>query len=181
MATILDVGILEYFMPVFVWLFVWALLYAILDKTNLFGDNKFLKALVSFSLSMLFLLTQNLMKLVSIITPWFVILIIAVLFIMLFFMFVGAKNEQIAAAFTDKVVIWTVLIVLGIIFIYGITQVYGTDIHTVYGGGNATETEGLNQAIGKILFHPKILGVALIMLIAAQAIRLVAQGVVTKK
>lgn len=177
MATILDVGILEYFTPVFVFLFIFALIYAILDKTNLLGESKALKSLVSFVFAMLFIITQDLMKLVTIMTPWFIVLLVAVLFIILFFLFVGAKNEQIAAAFTDKVVIWTVLIVILIIFGYGVTQVYGTDIHSIYGGEGAEDTGGLNQAIGQILFHPKMLGVALILIIAALAVRWIAIGI----
>lgn len=180
MATILDVGIIEYFMPVFVWIFIWALLYAILDKVNLFGDSKALKLLISFSLSMLFLMTQNLMRLVSVITPWFVVLLVAVLFIMLFFMFVGAKGEQISGVFTERTTVWIILIVLLTIFAYGITQVYGTDIHTIYGGEGADDSGNLNDAIGRILFHPKMLGAVFILIVAAQAVRLIAMGVQKK-
>lgn len=181
MATILDIGILEYFTPVFVFLFVFAIVYALLDKTGILGESKALKSLVAFTLSMLFILTNNMVKLITVMTPWVVILLIAVLFIMLFFMFVGAKNEQITGVFTEKVTVWIVLGVLATIFIYAMTQVYGQDVHTIYGEGNVTtDSSGLNQAVGKILFHPKMLGVILILVIAAQAIRLIAGGVEKK-
>ena len=182
MATMLDVGILEYFTPVFVFLFVFAILYAILDKTNILGDNKALKSLVAFSLSLMFIMTQDLMRLVSIMTPWFMILIIAVFFIMIFFLFVGAKAEEVSGVFTEKITVWIILILILTIFAYAITQVYGADVHTIYGGEEAEDNSGnLNQAIGQIIFHPKMLGVALILIIAAQAIRLIAGGVVAKK
>ena len=177
MATILDIGILEYFTPIFVFLFIFAVLYAILDKTGLLGENKGLKSLVAFVLAMMFILTQNLMRLVTIMTPWFIILIVAAMFIIMFFLFVGAKPEQVAGVFTEKVTVWVLLIVILIIFGYAITQVYGSGIHDIYGGGNATDYSGLNESIGKILFHPKMLGVLLILVIAAQAIRLIAGGI----
>ncbi|MFH0752812.1 MAG: hypothetical protein V1914_04435 [archaeon] len=177
MATILDIGILEYFTPVFVWLFIFALLYAILDKTGVLGENKGLKALVAFALSMLFVLTQDLMRIVSIMTPWFVILIIAVLFIMIFFLFVGVKGESIAKQFSERITVWIILVLILTIFIYAMTQVYGADIHNIYGEDGGEPEEGLNQAIGQILFHPKMLGIIFILLVAAQAVRLIAQGV----
>ncbi len=177
MATILDIGMLEYFTPVFVFLFVFALLYAILDKTGLLGESKAWKSLVSFTLAMMFVLTQDLMRLVSIMTPWFLILVIAALFIMLFFMFVGVKNETISGVFGEKVVVWVVLILLLLIFIYAMTQVYGSDIHNIYGEEGAEAEEGLNLAIGQILFHPKMLGVIFILIVAAIAIRMIASPV----
>ena len=180
MATILDIGILEYFTPVFVFLFIFAVLYAILDKTGLLGDNKALKSLVAFTLSLMFVLTQNLMKLVTVMTPWFVVLVIAALFIMLFFMFVGAKAEDVSKVFTEKTTVWIILVVMLIIFSYAMTQVYGTDIHSIYGEAGQEESGTLNEAVGRILFHPKMLGVVLILVIAAQAIRLIAQGINSK-
>lgn len=177
MATILDIGMLEYFTPVFVFLFVFALLYAILDKTGLLGESKAWKSLVSFTLAMMFVLTQDLMRLVSIMTPWFLVLVIAALFIMLFFMFVGVKNETISDVFGEKVVVWVILILLLLIFIYAMTQVYGSDIHNIYGEEDAQPKEGLNQAIGQILFHPKMLGVIFILIVAAMAIRMIAAPV----
>lgn len=177
MATILDIGVLEYFMPVFVFLFIFSLIYAILDKTGLLGDNKSLKSLVAFTLSLMFILTQNLMKLVTVMTPWFIILFVAVMFIIMFFLFVGAKAEDVTKVFTERMTVWIILIVMFTIFAYGLTQVYGSDIHDIYGGSNQPEQGSLNEAVGKILFHPKMLGVVFILVVAAQAVRLIAQGI----
>ncbi|MBT4440902.1 hypothetical protein HOC98_02235, partial [archaeon] len=40
MASVLDMSILSYFAPVFVFALVWIITYAILEKTKLFGDNQ---------------------------------------------------------------------------------------------------------------------------------------------
>ncbi len=177
MATILDIGILNYFTPVFVFFLVFGVLYALLSKTNIFGDNKGLNSIVAFALGLLFILTPELMKLVSIFTPWFILLFIFVLMIVLLFLFIGVNEETVVSVFSERSMVWIIVIVAVTIFIYAMTQVYGTQIHEIYGGANNVTdvaSSGLNENIGKILFHPRILGVIMILLIAAQVVRFIA-------
>ena len=47
MATVLDLGILEFFKPIFTFGLVFAIVYAILDKFKLLGDSKLAKLLIS--------------------------------------------------------------------------------------------------------------------------------------
>lgn len=173
MASILDIGLLDYFVPVFVFLLVFAILFALLEKIPIFGKNRGLNAMIAFAISFLFIFTPDMLGIVKIITPWFTILFIFVILVIMLFMFVGVKEENIASVFTDKGNVWIVVIVCLVILIYALTQVYGSQIQTIYGGTNTTDDSVTGQ-VGKIVFHPRILGMFLLLVIAAQAIRTIA-------
>jgi len=99
MATILDVGILSYFTPVFVFLLIFAIVFAILEKTRILGKNKGLNSLVAFVIAMLFILTPELIGVVKLSMPWFILLLVLIVFIVVLFLFVGVKAESITEAF----------------------------------------------------------------------------------
>ena len=110
MASVLDIGILDYFIPVFVFLFIFAVLFALLEKFSFFGKNRGLNALIAFAIGFLFILTPDLMGVVKIITPWFTILFVFLVLIVLLFMFAGVKEESISAAISEKGVVWVIVI-----------------------------------------------------------------------
>ncbi|MFH1065839.1 MAG: hypothetical protein V1734_05025, partial [Nanoarchaeota archaeon] len=86
---------------------------------------------------------------------------------------VGVKEESITNVFTDKGNVWIIVVVCLVILIYALTQVYGSQIQTIYGGTNTTDDSVTGQ-VGKIVFHPRILGMFLLLVIAAQALRTIA-------
>ncbi len=174
MASIMDIGLLDYFVPVFVFLLIFGILFALLEKVKLFGTNKGLNSIIAFAIAFLFILTPELMGVVKVMTPWFTILFVFILMIVLLFMFVGVKEESVTAAFKDKGLMWIIIIVSIIIFVYALTQVYGAQVQTIYAGDNTTTASGsLGSQIGKILFHPRVLGMLLLLMIAAQAVRMI--------
>ncbi|MBU2638886.1 MAG: hypothetical protein KJ955_07975 [Nanoarchaeota archaeon] len=177
MASIMDIGLLDYFVPVFIFIFIFAILFALLEKVKVFGENKGLNALISFAIAFLFVLTPDLLGVVKIMTPWFTILFVFVIMIVLLFMFVGVKEGDITEAFTEKGMVWIIVIVCLIIMIYALTQVYGAQIQNITVDGNTTadaSSPTMTSQVGKILFHPRVLGMLLLLLIAAQAVRFLA-------
>ncbi len=176
MATpTLDVSVLSYFKPIFVFLFVFAILYAILEKTKIFGGAKGVNSLVAFVLALLFIIS-DLVDVIDIATPWFTILFIMIIMMVLVFMFVGVKPETISATFEQTWLVWTLVLVMFAIFGYALSQVFGSQIQAIYAGDTATAGKGIGFDVGRIIFHPKILGVILIIVIAAQAVRLISKG-----
>ncbi|MBI4154086.1 hypothetical protein HY501_02015 [Candidatus Woesearchaeota archaeon] len=173
MATILELGLLDYFSPFFVGLLVYAILYALLEKTKIFGENKGTNAAISLALALLFLLTPDLFKLVKVITPWFTILFIFIVMIMLLFLFVGVSQSKFSEAFQDRGLIWIIIMICFIILFYGMTQVYGEQIHSIYAGEEGTAESSLSQNVGKIIFHPRVLGMVLILVLSAMAVRFI--------
>lgn len=189
MATVLDINLLQYFIPVFIFLFVFILFFAILQKTKVLGGNSGMDALVSFSVAMLFMFVSEARQLITVITPWLVILLVIFMSFMLIFMFMGVKAETIADTFSESGNVWTIVIILIIGLIIAFTQVFGSKIASITQGPYPVET-GAEQTttaattttpgsqhflvtVGSIVFSPKILGMFLLMIIASQAIRLI--------
>lgn len=175
MATILDIGILDHFIPIFIFLFIFVVVYALLLKTKMLGTNKGLIGLTSFVIAMLFIVTQAATEFIQLITPWFVVLIVVSMCFLLIFMFLGIKPEAIAGAIGTESTVWTILIILLVLLGLALTKVIGPGIAAV------TQEEAEDKAfmgkIGSIIFHPKILGVLFILLIASYAIKGVAKAI----
>jgi len=177
MATILDIGILNYFSPAIVFLFIFVLLYAVLQKIKILGDNPGINALIAFSTSLLFLFTSPALELVTFITPWFVVLLIIVFVVLSLFMFMGAKPSDIAAEMSTTGNVWIILIILLVLLVVALTQVLGPSIASLTSDESGPPGEQhFSQTIGAIVFHPKMLGVIFLLFIASQAVRLVSQG-----
>lgn len=189
MATMLDVGLIGYFIPIFVFFLVTVILWALLEKINFFSNNKFANLFIAVILGILFVLVPELTQVISLTTPWFVMLLIFLLFIILVFMFMGVKPEAIATLFGggesggNQVLIWAIIIISLGIFGYAFTQVYGEQIHAITAGGSsdgttttdgtATESTDLMTNIGQIVFTPKIMGMFFLMLMATFVVRFV--------
>jgi len=173
MASMLDIGLLDYFVPVFVFILIFVALYALLEKTGFFGKTKGLNAMIAFAIASLFIITPDLMGVIKIMTPWFTILFVFIFMIILMFMFVGIKEESIMSAFSERGTVWIVILISLVVFIYALTQVYGTQVQTIYAGEEVVEDSSITGQVGKIIFHPRVLGVLLLLMIAAQAIRMI--------
>lgn len=175
MATILDIGLIETFTPVFSFLFIFAVLFAILEKTKILGQNRGLNSLVSFTIAMLFLFTEPTRDLIKSVTPWFVILMVFVVFLLLIFLFIGIKEEEIAQTASQPGVVWFIIIVLVLIMGAILTQVFGEQVRSLTEEGNVSEGS-VTTNVAKIVFHPRILGAMLLLVIASQAVRLISRG-----
>jgi len=174
MATILqDLGFLEFFLPVFTFLFIFVLLYAVLDKFKLMGENRWLKLIAAFSVALLFLFSQDTIRFVEFITPWFVVLVVLALFILSLFMFMGMKEGDLEKTVKDPVVYWTVLVIIIILLIIAIAEVF-TFVAPETGTGKPP-TEGL-----RAVTHPRTLGALFLLVIAAFAVKFISSHVESK-
>jgi len=186
MATVLDTGLIAYFLPAFTFLFIFVVAYAILDKFKLLGDNKGLKLVAAFSISMIFFFSTDALNLVNFITPWFIVLVIIAMFLISLFMFMGVKEDSVVKAVGSELVVWTVIIIAIILLIVALVHVFGTflspyddvetgeiDTTTISDGTGlkTRESESLNT-----LVNPKILGVLFLLIIAAFAVSTVSKG-----
>ncbi|MDD5253693.1 MAG: hypothetical protein PHG05_01135 [Candidatus Nanoarchaeia archaeon] len=173
MASLLDFSFFSFLKPLFTFLFVFILLYAIAYKTNFFG-NAFLNLAAAFVVAFLFIVMPGVSDLISIAAPWYVILIVVISLILVIFMFVGVGGEAISGVFQQSWMIWLIVIIVIVgIFGYAATKTFGSDVQglTQEQGG-----EDVTKSIGQILFSPKLLGALFILVVAAQAIRLISGG-----
>ncbi len=164
MATLMDVGLLYYFLPLITFLFVFALVYAVLDKTKMLGENVSLNFVAALTIALLTLFVGRITNLIQFIVPWFVFLFVFFGLLFVGLMFLGIKEETI----WRNLSIWTVIIMGFFLLLLGIIQVYG-DVLSPYVGTNATKT--IAGETMRTLFHPRVLAALFILLVAALTIR----------
>jgi hypothetical protein len=181
MASVLDLGLIEYFVPAFVFFLVLVLVWALLEKVQFFGDNKFANMVIALCMAFLFVIVPGVRDIVSLSIPWFVILFLFLFLLISVFMFMGVKPDTIATVFgqgssneINYAVIWTILVLALAIMGYAFTQVYGDEIHNITGGSDVADSDGdLVTNIGQILFTPKILGMMFLIALAGFAVRFI--------
>ncbi len=186
MATVLDLGLLGYFNVVFSFILVWALVFALLQKTRILGDKVGLNVLVAVAVAFLVSLSDSVVEMIRFMIPWFTIAIIFFVLLLLIFQIFGASEKDIFSYVSkDKAVGWVivgvVLVIVGASFanVFGqkLTQAAfesGTAVNVSGAGGVATPS--FQQNIYATLFHPKVLGMIVLFVIAIFAIALLSQG-----
>ena len=159
MATVLDLGILSYLTPVFVFLFIFVIFFALFKKFSIFGADNNLHALISFILALLFVLVADLRNLLTLIVPFFVLFFIVLAIVFVGVMLLGMKQEDITGYIkhTPSITVAVVIIVL-VIFVIGT----GTIFPEIVGYPSASQ-EGIGAEIRRILFNPKVLGVIFLL------------------
>ncbi|MDD5331219.1 MAG: hypothetical protein PHE43_00135 [Candidatus Nanoarchaeia archaeon] len=170
MASLIDFGFFSFLKPVFTWILVFVILYAIIAKTKIFGSAA-MGFFAAFAISFLFMVTPGVSDLITVAAPWYAILMILIVLILLVFMFVGIGEDKISVAFEQPWLIWLIVIIVIVgIFGYAATKTFGGDVQ-----GLTSDEEGsdVTTDIAKILFHPRLLGALFILVVAAQAIRLI--------
>lgn len=172
MVSLLDLGLIQYFAPAFTFFLILIITWAILEKTSLLGDNKAVNWIIALCMAVLAMLVPGLSDVIQIMTPWFIVLFIFMILLVVIFLFMGVKGDTLAGVFgKNTFVIWVVVIVSLAIVGYSFMQVYGESIQSLT---NPEDAEGdLNATIGQILFHPKIMGMVLILVIAGLIVRFV--------
>lgn len=144
MATFLDVAGLQQFSDFFVFIFVWLAVYVILTNTKAFGQNKSINAIIGFIIALFVLFSTLATGIIKYIAPWFAVIFIFAVFIGIAFQLFGASGTT----FTSLKNITFVIIAL--VFIIGA-------LHYI-------KTKTVQNV--SYLFHPTLLGVIFIFVIA---------------
>lgn len=165
MATFLDIGLLDFFLPVFVFLFIFIVLYAIIDKTNLLGENRTVKLIAALSVAVISLFTGKVSDILLRVVPWLVALFIGVVLIFMIYLFFGVKEAEIWDYLGLK---WTVFVIMLLIIFVGVSQVF--TLSPLSSEGNLTEDSYRSEIINTLV-HPRILGALFIIIIISFTIR----------
>ena len=158
MATLLEGGFLTFLTPIFIFIFIFVIFYALMEKLKFFGDKSGTHALIAFCLAILFIVVPETREMINFITPWFVVLVIFGLFIIMGLMFLGYKEESIIAGVTEGgTVLPLVIVAVVVLFLVAIVKVFGASVFKL----------GFVSSI----LNPKILGAAFILILAAEVVR----------
>lgn|SRR3989338_1428693 len=185
MATLLDLGLLRYFSVIFSFILVWALVFALLQKTKILGDKAGLNVLLAVAVAFLVSLSDNVVQIINFMIPWFTIAIIFFVLLLLIFQIFGAKQDDIFKYISNDravgwVIIGVVIIIVGASFanVFGqkLTQAAFEEGSTVNVSGTSVASPNFQQNIYATLFHPKVLGMIVLFVIAIFAIALLSQG-----
>ncbi len=172
MATPLDISVLKQFSGIFPFLLTIVLVYAVLSMTAMFKDKKTWAALVAIIAAFMTLLSPIAIKTINLMAPWFVLFVIFLVLFVLAFMLFGYDQAAITKFVTDGefgVGTW----VMAIMLIIGIGSLVAV-VNEEKGFGALTESnvsvagQHPSQDFGfwQTLFHPKVLGMVLVLLIA---------------
>lgn len=193
MVSLLDISGLTFFSSIFTFILAFVIIYAAMEYTDTLGQNKSIHALIAFSISVLLMFAGDLISIINFIVPWFVLLFIFILLILMAVQMFGVKSEQVTHWFMNKeegtTVVYWIISIAAIILLLGISNTYGQKVgpylnenqtsvsntaDSIRGTGEVA-TGDFQQNLGATLFHPRILGLILIMLIAMFTILLIAR------
>ena len=153
MAIFLSTSILEYFAPVFAFLLVTLILYAVLNSTKILGENSRINVIIALAAGILTLFSSSAIGLVNYMTPWIVFILFMLVMLFMIYSYFGLGERERWEMIGGPKVIYSIYIVL---LIFGVKKVIGSFI----------PYDGAGDAFAQILFHPRVLGVIVILLVA---------------
>lgn len=199
MASILDIGLTNFFMPIFIFLLVFAALYALFNKVELFGKDEKIKginAIIAFVLALIVVLSKAVVSYLTFVLPWFFILALIILFFIFIGKMFGKSDENVAWAFswgTKSPVITWIVIFAALIIIIGFTHIGGQELleenpeftetegrapvestETISSEGGELDTASSNYESNLLatIIHPKVMGMLLLCLVGLISILL---------
>jgi hypothetical protein len=157
----LDISGLQFFMPVLSFLFVLIIIFVLLGLTKVLGENKWLHVLISFIVSVVFFSFSSAELYVRTIIPWFVVLVVVVLLILMIAGF--TKNLD---AITKPWFMWLIVIILGLVFLVAAIKVFNPVLHPdlIVTSGSKP---GIIQQFKEFIISSRIAGSIILLAIAA--------------
>lgn len=163
MATFLDVAGLAQFSNFFVFILVWLGVVAILTATKALGENKSIIWIIGLVVGLLVWLSPIAIGSIRFIIPWFGVIFIFILFIAMATKLFGVSGTQ----FADLKWIVVIIIIIGLVI--GALSYIRDESKVV---GNETGTDYSKST--SVIFHPKVMGMAFVLLVAVFTIALLA-------
>ena len=176
MPIAIDISALRQFSGVFPFLLVLVLVYAMLMLSPWFKDNKGLAAIIAFIFGFMTLFSTIAMKTINMMAPWFVLYVIFIIMFLMVFMMFGYHMKAITEFVSGgefSVGIWviSIMVIIGLGSLFSvINEEKGFRALTA---GNVSGPVPVSEQYGfwQTIFHPKILGMALVLLVAQLTVR----------
>ena len=170
MVTFLSNGLLTRFSGLFVFLFVFIVIWGMLESTKVFGKGKEgANALVALFVAIFVILSERVTAIISFASPWFVILFIMIFFILVGAKFFGGEGINFTELIKEPGVYWSLVII-------GIVILLVSFIQTADKNAEIVEDDEAQTPI----IDPQLLGAIVIFLIAIFAVIALTGNVVKK-
>ncbi|MBI2632700.1 hypothetical protein HYW75_06870, partial [Candidatus Pacearchaeota archaeon] len=111
MATFLDLGLLEFFMPAFTFLFITLVVYAVSAKVFEKVSDR-VRWIAAISIGMIVMFSGGSVQLINVYTPWFVVMVIFLFLLFALFLFFGTKEEELFAKIGGQTLVLVVSLLL---------------------------------------------------------------------
>jgi len=157
MATFLDVTGLQYFSNLFAFLFVWLIVYALLAYSKLFAGNHMVHILIGLIIGLFTLFSPTVTGAIIVIAPWFALIFVFAMFIMVAGNMFGATDIGGSPAFKGIVLSLVLIILVVGVLIYVREQISVPE--------EIDEKSDFSK-ITNVLFHPKFIGMVFILIVA---------------
>ncbi len=170
MATFLDVTGLAAFSKIFVFVLVLLVLYAVFASNQAFGGAKWIAWLIALVVAIFVILSDLATGLIQHISPWFAVLFVFVIFIATASKIFGATEGDFAEYK------WVLIVLVVLVFVVG-ALTYVRQQSTLPGDvdedGNVIK-ESNYAATANFIFHPKVMGIIFVLLVAVFTVALLA-------
>ncbi|PIN91597.1 hypothetical protein COU61_02145 [Candidatus Pacearchaeota archaeon CG10_big_fil_rev_8_21_14_0_10_35_13] len=161
-----------YFLPMFGALLVFIVVYVLLNKTKLFGDSKFVQALTSLILAVIFVTVSGAVKYITMITPWVVVLLVVLFFTVIILSMSGGEVEKIMKGG----LMWVFIAAMIIVFLIAAINVFNPILAPYLPGSTTPGGTTLGLQISNFLFSGGFLGSVLILGVGILVAWIVAKG-----
>jgi len=180
MATFIDISILKNFAAIFTWLLVWVVVYGLLETFKAFGEGKRgIHSMIALVLAFLVSFSSGVVAVIQTFLPWFMVLVLVIFFILFAVRMFGVDTKTITGAITQGSALTWILIFTAVIVLFSLGSGFGQKtLEEGQKGGMAvsvaanatnatvtpTNTGDFNQNLYNTLYHPKVLGLILVMM-----------------
>lgn len=144
MATFLDISGLSFFSSIFTFLLVFIVVYALLSWAKILGSNSGIHALIALSLAVLFMFSKDAISLVNYVVPWFTIMFIAILLILMAYaLFNPGANifSLLVEGGRHTTVIYWIVSMAVVIMLLGLGNTYGQKVGPYLNGDGANAVD----------------------------------------
>ncbi|MBI3032320.1 hypothetical protein HYY69_02495 [Candidatus Woesearchaeota archaeon] len=183
-VPVINIELLQHFTPVLSFILVLVLIYAALQYTKALGANKIIHAILAIVVSFVVVLSPNITSIVMFAAPWFTILFILVIFALIGVKLFGVSDDSISSMMKNHAGLqWTFIIVIVIIILGALSTSFGQKqlelgqageqlVLTKQDPGGSTATGNYQTNLQRTIYHPKVLGLLFVLIVAALTVRL---------
>lgn len=172
MATAVDLSGIAFFVPLLAFLFVTLVSYAVLKKTKVLGEENFILVFVSLLLATVFVSATSLRQVVENIIPWFVLLFVALFFIMFLMAFSqGEINKMMKPWFG-----WVFVILLIVVFLLSLLQVYYAVLSPYLPWNSGAGGDPFFLQLKDFFYSSRVVGAVLVLILGALVAWILTKG-----
>ncbi len=187
MATFLDFTLASRFSSIFIFIFMWIVLYGLISISKIFGENKGLHSLLALVVAFFLFIYKPAFSAIMFMTPWFFMLAFVAFFLLLLAKIFNPDLDT-ATLLNNGGVKWTLITIAIIIFLFALGESLSPAIQQAQTAGQPVVVNGTvvgyqqtpqevhHSNLVSVLFHPAILGLLLLALIATFTIVFLTQG-----